>query len=181
MKTKSYHWPIIVIANLVFSYVIAYPLAPLLSFFIDKEGYFPKWLWWFQTPDSNMDGCDGDAVFCQTHKTTNVWWRRTLWQWRNTAQGFSDYLGTSFNNPKLSIYGNINIGRLPTYRTGWYAILVRDDDGRTAFEFSCTYSSLPNRCWGVRLGWKLGNLQGNPKGLIPTVCRVNPLYPRGPL
>ena len=33
-------------------------VAPVLPFFVQADGYLPRWLWWFQTPDNT---CDGDA------------------------------------------------------------------------------------------------------------------------
>jgi len=36
--------------------LISYPLAPIVVLFASKEGWLPKWLWWFQTPDNPVDG-----------------------------------------------------------------------------------------------------------------------------
>lgn len=73
--------------------LLAYFLAPVLPLFASKEGWLPKWLWWFQTPDNSLDGDDG-------WKTEHWQWRfrlskrvstyvgRVGWLWRNPAYGF---------------------------------------------------------------------------------------------
>lgn len=39
--------------------VIAVPAAFVLPFFANKEGWLPRWLWWFQTPDNSLNGDQG--------------------------------------------------------------------------------------------------------------------------
>lgn len=86
----------LVIVDLLFG-IIARAISPITSLFVDKEGNLPAFLYWFQTPDSNMFGVDGDAGFAEENKD-NVdtywgrWWTCLKWQWRNTAQGFSTYV-----------------------------------------------------------------------------------------
>jgi len=48
--------------------VIAIPAAFVLPFFANKEGWLPRWLWWFQTPDNSLNGDQG--------------WQTQHWQWR---------------------------------------------------------------------------------------------------
>ena len=63
-------------------------LAPILPFFVQDDGYLPRWLWWFQTPDNS---CDGDAGHWERHPGLDAWStykRRTAWFWRNVAYGF---------------------------------------------------------------------------------------------
>ncbi len=88
--------------------------------------------------------------------------------------GFSHFLGTTFNNPVLKTYGNLEARRTPTWVPGWYLILVTDDDGRTAFEFAMSLPTLFDRCWNCRLGWKLGNLNRDKTENIPVVGRCWP-------
>lgn len=96
--------------------VVGALLAPTTSLFVDKKGNLPKWLYWFQTPDSNMFGYLGDRDFYEDHKDqTNTffgrWWVCTLWQWRNTSQGFSTFvLGVNDRNRVLeTVWENENI------------------------------------------------------------------------
>lgn len=182
LKTQAIYWPFLTIINLIFAYLIAYPLAPIIALFVKDDGYLPKYLWWFQTPDSKMDGCNGDVNFCNLNQGRNKWWTATRWQWRNTAHGFAHMLGTSFANPKIKSFGKPEqIGRLPTYRPGWYLLIVTDEDGRSAFEFAATWDAFPTTCWNIRLGWKLSNLYGKPEANIQLADRVNPFSARGPL
>ena len=39
--------------------VLALILAPVLPLFANSDGWLPKWLWWFQTPDNSLDGDQG--------------------------------------------------------------------------------------------------------------------------
>ena len=36
----------------LFMAVLGRVLAPVLPFFVQDDGYLPRWLWWFQTPDN---------------------------------------------------------------------------------------------------------------------------------
>lgn len=172
-------WPFLVLLDLGFM-VLAMLLAPLIALFVRSDGYLPRWLWWFQTPDSRMDGCNGDANFCATHRP--CWWTYVLWQWRNPCAGFSHWLGLVFDRPVIRQWGAAGeIGRLPVFRPGWHFLWVIDARGRRAFEFAATWPSLFGRCWNIRIGYKLGNLYRDPTERIPIVHRCNPLSKRGPL
>ena len=41
-------------------------LSPVLACFVQDDGWLPKWLWMFQTPDNT---CDGDRTVSYTHLT----------------------------------------------------------------------------------------------------------------
>ncbi|QZA80226.1 DUF7338 family protein [Deefgea piscis] len=169
-------WPFLAVMDVLFT-VLAMLLAPVIALFVRRDGYLPRWLWWFQTPDSRMDGCNGDAGFCASH--TASWWTYVLWQWRNPAAGFSFWLGQTFDRPTLRHWGNLQARRVPTYIPGAYLTLVTDQKGRCAFEFSATWPSLFGRCINIRVGWKLGNLLRDPTERIPICHRFSPLMQRG--
>lgn len=174
--TRIFLWPFSVALSLLFT-TLAMLAAPIIALFVRPNGYLPRWLWWFQTPDSKMDGCNGDANFCATH--TPSWWTYVLWQWRNPACGFSDWLGCRFDNPRLRWFGNPHASRVPVYVQGLYLIWLTDDQGCHAFEFSAAWPSVFGRCWNIRIGWKLGNLLRDPTENIMICHRINPFAERG--
>ncbi|QLG87639.1 hypothetical protein HQ393_04875 [Chitinibacter bivalviorum] len=153
-------WPLLALLDFGFT-VLAMLLAPLIALFVHSDGYLPRCLWWFQTPDSRMDGCDGDANFCATHKAG--WWTYVLWQWRNPAAGFSEWLGIGFDPLTLKLIKHDWVGG--------YLLLARDGTGLRAFEIS-------HSPWNLRIGWKLGNLYRDPRERIPIVHRCNPFSGR---
>lgn len=69
-------------------------LAPILPFFVQENGYLPRWLWWFQTPDNP---CDGDRGHWERWPKDTPFWRyvrRVAWLLRNVAYGFNiDVIG----------------------------------------------------------------------------------------
>ena len=69
-------------------------LAPILPFFVQEDGYLPRWLWWFQTPDNP---CDGDRGHWERWPKDTPFWRyvrRVAWFLRNVAYGFNiDVIG----------------------------------------------------------------------------------------
>lgn len=86
-------WLLLLIPDFL-SQIIGKALAPVLALFVNRDGYLPRWLWWFQTDDNP---CDGDDAHWERHPGTGfwaTWWRRTTWLFRNTAYVFAiDVLG----------------------------------------------------------------------------------------
>lgn len=71
--------------------LVACILAPLLPLFASNDGWLPKWLSWFQTPDASLDG---DSGWRNTSKHPCVnklprYLRQVLWLWRNPSYGFN--------------------------------------------------------------------------------------------
>lgn len=127
--------------------------APIISLFVDEEGYLPEILYWFQTPDSNMYGYLGDIGFYQKHRDkTNSWlgrwWVCTLWQWRNTSHGFSVHvLGVDDRNDPLETVWESGEGDLKKY------LRVVKDIG---FDFKGAFKyPFINYRFRYRFGWKL--------------------------
>src|SRR5574341_756085 len=64
------------------------------ALFANKEGWLPKWLTWFQTFDNSLDAGVDSGFF---KRSSNVWWNRTRWLYRNSTDGFAYYvLGIPF-------------------------------------------------------------------------------------
>ncbi len=67
-------------------------ISPILACFVQEDGYLPKWLYWFQTPDNS---CDGDRKHKLRWPKDGVFWtwlRRCAWLFRNSAYGFNYYI-----------------------------------------------------------------------------------------
>lgn len=80
-------WLLLTPVSLVMA-VVGRVLAPVLPFFVQDDGYLPRWLWWFQTPDNP---CDGDKGHWERWPDTSAWGtykRRVAWFLRNVAYGF---------------------------------------------------------------------------------------------
>ena len=68
----------LVIVDLLFG-IIARAISPITSLFVDKEGNLPAFLYWFQTPDSNMFGVDGDDGFAEENKdNVGTYWGKVV-------------------------------------------------------------------------------------------------------
>lgn len=133
--------------------VVGLIAAPFVSLFVDKNGFLPNWLAWFETPDSNMFGYTGDMGFWEDHcldtKTwLGRWWVCTLWQWRNTSHGFSVYvLGVDDRGKELVTKWESGEGDLKKY------LKVVDGVGFD-FKGSFKYPFIDYR-FRWRFGWKL--------------------------
>lgn len=133
--------------------IIGVLLAPFFSCFVDENGNLPDALYWFQTPDSNMFGMYGDAGFYDeyqdlTHTPLGRWWVCTLWQWRNTAHGFSVFvLGVDDRNKTIETRWETGDGDLKKY----FKIVAG-----IGFDFkgSFKYPGINYR-FRWRFGWKL--------------------------
>lgn len=104
-------WLLYSIADLL-SCAIALVISPITSFFVDSNGNMRILSWWLQTPDSNMFGVTGDSGFAEKHKAKlSSYFGRVLvcflWQWRNTAQGFSqNVLGVNSDGLRITSTSN---------------------------------------------------------------------------
>lgn len=141
-----------------FMAILGRVLAPILPFFVQEDGYLPRWLWWFQTPDNP---CDGDSGHWERHPRTDAWStykRRVAWFWRNVAYGFDiSVLGVEVKSADtLLAKGPADVGAKPP-RPGWQFKRVQRDGKTIAWQLYGVhqYSFWPQRCLRVNLGWKL--------------------------
>ena len=149
--------------------IIGVLLAPFFSLFVDENGNLPDGLSWFQTPDSNMFGMYGDAGFLQEHKDDTHtwlgrWWVCTLWQWRNTAHGFSVYvLGVDDRDKPLETVWEAGDGDLKKY----FKIVAG-----IGFDFK---GSVKYPFVAYRLRWRLGwKLHQDPNNKAQYVFSISP-------
>lgn len=152
------HWASLIIPSLLMA-IIGRILAPVLPFFVRSDGYLPKWLWWFQTPDNP---CDGDRGHWERHPGTDWWstyFRRTAWFWRNVAYGFDiDVLGLDARlGDTLEVSGDLDTGTNTAHSGYVWRVLRRADGSKAGFQLYAIYvwPFWQTRCLRVNLGWKI--------------------------
>lgn len=91
--------------------ILAKICSPILALFVNKEGHLPKWLRWFETPDST---CDGDSGHRERWPRDGWFWtyaRRTAWLFRNTEYGFNIAFGFKHKDGDIkTIEGDPEVG-----------------------------------------------------------------------
>lgn len=142
--------------------VLNFPLAPIVVLFASKDGWLPKYLWWFQTPDNSLDGDDGWKTLHAPYKnpTTKfqIWVNRWRWLWRNCLYGFS-YSVSGFEVKEGWTYwstGPEDVGNRPL-REGLVKRWFLNGDGRLYFQYYYIKRRNEVHCWRNNLGWKLWN------------------------
>lgn len=142
-------------------------LAPAVVLFASDQGWLPKWLSWFQTPDNSLDG---DSGWKNEHRPFKVedsaikqWWNRTRWLHRNSMYGFAiGVLGTSIKpGDVLEITGNPKVSNRPLQEGLVVRHVIRN--GKTIyFQWYYVKAWSDTYCIRINLGWKLwGFAKGN--------------------
>lgn len=159
--------------------VVGRILAPILPLFVRENGFLPKWLSWFQTPDNT---CDGDAGNWERHPGLDAWStykRRVAWFWRNVAYGFDiDVLGLDAKaGDTLDLKGDIEAGTNPAKNGYVWRVLRRADGSVASFQLYFVYQwpVWPTRCIRGNLGWKLWGF-GAGVSSYQWTGMVNPLF-----
>lgn len=142
-----------IVANLVGIF-----LNPIVVLFVNKSGYLPKCLRWFETPDNSLDGDNG-------WKTEHVLWlkngsylKRVLWLYRNNVHGFStNVLGFIIEEGfRYEISGSEKVSNRPLYN-GIVLRKIINPNGRVYFQWYWVKAWSKTKCIRVNLGWKLWN------------------------
>lgn len=134
--------------------LVAFIIAPVLPLFASSEGWLPKWLWWFQTPDNSLDGDSG-------WKTEHWQWRFSLPNWLGTYVG---RVGWLWRNPAYAFGCEYIDGYSPLYYTG--NPTIRDNDGakegsvfvKVGGLFQYTYVKQigsTSKCLYINFGWNV--------------------------
>lgn len=105
--------------------------------FASEDGWLPRWLYWFQTPDADLDrgfrDGNGDSI-----ENSFVHWlyfkfryvRRVFWLYRNSAYGFSYYvIGIPYLPSEWSIVECGDNG-MPFYAVGLNGAISRHFEWR---------------------------------------------------
>lgn len=131
--------------------------SPLLALFVSKDGYYPLWLDWFQTPDNPAVG-DESFHKNQMSWTTSNYLYALFWQLRNPAYGFDSFLGHKLTSTEIKIFGDKYTSNMPLHN-GWVFYKLNQNN-ITLWQLYIVIGWSQTRCFRVNLGWKLwGNLQ----------------------
>jgi hypothetical protein len=150
-------WFFLTIADRLFC-GIALILSPIYSLFVQPDGNLPRFLSWFQTPDSDMFGRYGDNDFAKrntgnTKTFLGRYWTCIKWSWRNTGQGFSTYVcglpyGTSVTEITWVDSNGISHQKNIAYK-------MESPYRMVGFEFKGGWKWSKKRFFRWRIGWKM--------------------------
>ena len=142
--------------NLLITFLIAYPLAPLLPLLAtDQEGpldnngsrgigpRLPSWLSWFQTPDNSLYG---DATFVAINGQS--YWSMVKWLRRNIAYSvFLRYLTAPYNT---QVSGDPTIKDNDNAKAGWCLVHANG-----LFQYRLVLPIGFGRCIYCNFGWNI--------------------------
>lgn len=130
-------------------------LAPFVVLFVDKEGWLPRWLWWFQTPDNPLSAQVIDRWFPEHGTPLKRWINNVSWLYRNSMYGFSeDVLG--FTIKKGFTYrciGDEAVGNKPLHEGLVKRYITQD--GKTYWQWYYVKAWSNRFCIRANFGWKL--------------------------
>lgn len=159
--------------------VVGRVLAPVLPFFVRADGYLPRWLWWFQTPDNP---CDGDKGHWERWPDTSAWGtykRRVAWFLRNVAYGFDiGVLGQkTIPGDCLDMQGQDGVSDQPRGKSGFWVKRVYRGEKLACWHLYVIrqWSLLPSKCLRISMGWKLFSFDGLKEETHQLTCYCNPL------
>ena len=149
------------------SCILALILSPFTSFLVDKNGDLKFLRIWLRTPDSNMFGNPGDAGFYERNKSKldsylGRVWVCFLWQWRNTAQGFSQNI-LGFDS---SGYREISRKEISKDKYNYEFIVGQNSSLVKSFQFKGSYYWNEKKRFRWNLGWKLNMTDTQSKAMI---------------
>ncbi|HEY6898161.1 MAG TPA: hypothetical protein VI279_12945 [Rhodocyclaceae bacterium] len=163
------HWLILVPISFGFT-LLAMALSPILPLFASADGWLPRWLWWFQTPDNSLDGDNG-------WKTEHWQWRYKLpaplcryvgrfgWLLRNPAYGFEwdGPLSAKIDpNATVRYSGDLAVRNRPNGKEGYCYTVVSNPGGPDYWHWYWVKKINAENCWSINLGWKLKTYAENP-------------------
>lgn len=160
-------WLCLAVIGVAFT-LLAVLAAPVLPIFVRDDGYLPRWLRWFQTPDNPAWG---DAQFHREQMawTQSAYLRTVFWLWRNPAYGFDfEVLGARVpQGYRYACRGDERVSNLPLHE----GLVIRRMNEYWQLYYVKAWTT--TRCLRINLGWKLwGDLQ---EGQVrPLVISLNP-------
>jgi len=165
-------WFLLSLFNLIFKYLIAWPLTPVVVLFADKTGWLPVWLWWFQTPDNSLDGDQGwkteSRWFLNESNRFKRYINRTAWLWRNSLYGFNESvlaIHVSGDQIFYAIAGDDKVSNIPGHSGSVTRYLyerkyqngIMKKGKMIAFHYYYVrqLKHFPKKCLRISIGWKL--------------------------
>jgi len=159
--------------------LVNYAVAPIVTLFASEDGWLPRWLWWFQTPDNPLDG---DGGWQQKHRPYLIedskakrWWNRTRWIYRNSMYGFAiDVLGAKTKGTDvLVVKGNPQVSNRPLTNGLVTRVLYRDNKP-IYWQFYYVRAWSATRCIRINLGWKLWGFKAGEDNNLQLTHSPNP-------
>ena len=184
-------WFLLVTFNLVFKYLVAWPLTPFIVLFAKSDGWLPGWLSWFQTNDNSLDGDDGwksgTRPFKNNDRRFYRYLNRCFWLWRNSLYGFNEsVLSVKFCTGLdkiceiLVIKGHPGVSNGPKGKSGtvWRYYYLNGKLKAWQYYYIRRLKRWPGRCIRINLGWKLFSYGGSSKTAHAALsCWVNRFTP----
>jgi len=158
-----FKWFLLSLFNLIFKYLIAWPLTPIVVLFTNRNGWLPSWLFWFQTPDNSLDGDSGWKNESRPYLIENNSYQRYInrcyWLWRNSLYGFNESvlaIDASYKKIKYSVIGDESVSNIPG-KSGLVKRYLHLDGKLIAFHWYYVQQlkHWPKKCLRISLGWKL--------------------------
>jgi len=163
-------YSILAVINIILM-VINAACSPLIALFINRNGYLPSWLSWFQTADNPAIGDaiygNKEAAFTAKYPRWLAYYiRGVMWGCRNPAYGFSNATGLTINLDVFfmpyKVVGdeNVDIGfdeatQKPIYTLGTVYRTLWNGDGKQYFDWKHAGRWSANYGFMVRFGWNL--------------------------
>lgn len=133
--------------------------APIIALFV-RDGYLPKWLSWFQTPDNPAIG---DQMFHdqQMSWTKSEYLYAVFWFWRNPAYGYDHWAGftispdygySSTGNELVEIHREYD-GSYKVIEGSVYRKLIQD--GKTYYQWRWVKKWSAHHAIRLSFGWVL--------------------------
>ena len=152
-------YALLVLCNLIAGFCNFF-LAPIVVLFASDDGWLPRWLWWFQTPDNSLDG---DSGWINEHRRFKVedkpwkrWYNRTTWLYRNATYGFCiDVLGAKcYATDVIKVVGDPKVSNRPI-KSGLVKRYLYRNGEVIYFQWYYVRQWSDSRCIRINLGWKL--------------------------
>ncbi len=160
--TAFLRWIFLVPVSLAFT-LLAFVLAPILPLFASRDGWLPRWLWWFQTPDNPLDG-DGGWIHEHAQwryklpEPLRTYVGRVGWLLRNPAYGFEwdgPLCAHIMPDALVRWRGNPWIQNRPHGLAGFCLTIINNPDGTAYWHLYWVRPIGGGYCLNVNLGWKL--------------------------
>lgn len=164
-------WFLLAIPSLIVN-VLGFVMGPLTALLSDKYGGYPRWLSWWMTPDSPIDG---DAGHLARNPDGSTWWKRVVrrakWLTRNRGYGFSYGLAGRGMVGKTHFWGDRRVSDNPMH-AGWCWAY---NNGAWEIYGFVPWWPKAKRGLRVRLGWKIPMTLDTPTGRQMLATHINPI------
>lgn len=175
MTTKSFlSWLWRAMIDLVVDLAAKFLMCWWLPLFANKDGWLPRWLFWFQTFDASLDwGWQGGTF----PPSLSQHWDRTKWLFRNSAYGFSYFvMGIPMDVTKWHVHKCVNSERkqlfIATDEAGHFNFYYHGPFGMYKFGWKAwNYWDIDKMDWKPRYQW-------GPLLRTSIVCSANPFKRR---